>query len=123
LAAKASSVVDVGEIITSGEPDAEGNVIPASVGFGGYQVRKVDVRADQTVTTEALVFDRRSKNFLTFYNTCCGITPGSVGFSLAASPARSGLWGRRRLRARIIVAGDRWVCRPPSPAAIRPLPR
>jgi hypothetical protein len=35
LAAKASSVVDVGEIITTGQPDAEGNVIPASVGFGG----------------------------------------------------------------------------------------
>jgi hypothetical protein len=56
-------------------------------------VRKVDVRADQTVTTEALVFDRRSKNFLTFYNTCCGITPGSVGFSLSSFTGSLGSLG------------------------------
>jgi hypothetical protein len=45
------------------------------------------------VTTGALVFDRRSKNFLTFYNTCCGITPGSVGFSLSSFTGSLGSLG------------------------------
>ena len=35
--------------------------------------RKVGPHLDKTLTTESLVFDKRAKNFTTFYNTCCGI--------------------------------------------------
>ncbi|MGH9579404.1 MAG: hypothetical protein ACRD2R_00295, partial [Terriglobales bacterium] len=93
LPAKASSLVDVGEIIARGEPDAEGTPPPPAVSFGGYQVRKVDPRAGQTVTTEALVFDTQRKNFVTFYNTCCGINPGSVAFFLPSFTGAPGFIG------------------------------
>ncbi len=69
----ASTLVDIGQIIASGQPDADGNIIPGGVTFGGYRVRKVGPRIHTTVTTEALVVDRRTKSFTTFYNTCCGI--------------------------------------------------
>ncbi|MBI3664155.1 MAG: IPT/TIG domain-containing protein [Acidobacteria bacterium] len=62
--------LDIGEIISRGEPDADGDVIPATVSFGGYRVRKVN-RLQGNLTTEALVINRRKKGFLTFYNTAC----------------------------------------------------
>ena len=43
-------------------------------------MRKVGPRIHTTVTTEALVFNRRTKSYLTFYNTCCGVA-GSPLFS------------------------------------------
>lgn len=67
--------IDIGEIISSGQPDADGDVIPPGVSFGGYRVRKLgELRGN--LTTEALVVNRRQKGFLTFYNTaCCLIFP------------------------------------------------
>jgi hypothetical protein len=69
---RGSDLVDVGQIIASGIADSDGDIIPASVSFGGYSVRKIGRRIHTTLITEALVFNRRTKNFLTFYNTCCG---------------------------------------------------
>jgi hypothetical protein len=43
-------------------------------------VRKVGLHLDKTITTESLVFDRRTKTFTTFYNTCCGMA-GAPTFS------------------------------------------
>ena len=71
----ATSLLDIGAIITSGKPDTNGKYFPLGVNFGGYHVRKTGHHIDKTITTEALVFDRRSKTFTTFYNTCCGFTP------------------------------------------------
>lgn len=69
-----TSLLDIGAIIASGIPDANGSYFPLGVNFGGYHVRKIGQHIDKTITTEALVFDRRSKTFTTFYNTCCGIS-------------------------------------------------
>jgi hypothetical protein len=74
LAPGATSQLDIGAIISSGRPDGNGNYFPLGVNFGGYHVRKIGQHIDKTITTEALVFDRRSKTFTTFYNTCCGIS-------------------------------------------------
>jgi hypothetical protein len=80
LAPKASSSVDVGQIIAAGEPDAQGNVIPPSVNYGGYRVRKVGPHLGATLTTEALLFDHQRKSFVSIYNTCCGLN-GPPSFS------------------------------------------
>jgi hypothetical protein len=80
LAAGATSTVDIGEVIVAGKPDANGDYFPLGVTFGGYHVRKIGQHIDKTITTEALVLDRRNKTFTTFYNTCCGIA-GAPTFS------------------------------------------
>ena len=72
LPPRSTAAVDIGQLVASGRPDVNGNVLPAEGAIGGYQVRKVGPRIHTTVTTEALVFNRRTKNYLTFYNTCCG---------------------------------------------------
>jgi hypothetical protein len=74
LSPGATSLLDIGAIISSGKPDANGKYFPLGVNFGGYHVRKIGQHIDKTITTEALVFDRRTKTFTTFYNTCCGIS-------------------------------------------------
>lgn len=89
IPARASDMVDVGAILAAGLPDADGDVIPSEVGFGGYSVRKRN-RLHTVLTTEALVFDRRSKIYLTFYNTCCDYTgfvfiPTSISGPVGAS--------------------------------------
>lgn len=90
LPARASELIDIGALIAAAVPDEDGDTIPAAVTTGGYRLYKVGPRLAQTVTTEALVFDRQRKSFLTFYNTCCGfnqiqVNPGQfidvVGFS------------------------------------------
>ncbi len=93
IPARASDMVDVGAIIAAGLPDADGDVIPSEVGFGGYSVRKRN-RLHTVLTTEALVFDRRSKIYLTFYNTCCDYTafvfiPTSINGPVGASAQMS----------------------------------
>ncbi len=70
---RAAELVDVGAIIASGLPDADGDVIPPEVTYGGYRVRKVGGRLDTTLITEALVANHRTQTYLTFYNTCCAI--------------------------------------------------
>jgi hypothetical protein len=70
----ATSLLDIGAVISSGKPDANGSYFPLGVNFGGYHVRKIGQHIDKTITTEALVFDRRTKTFTTFYNTCCGVS-------------------------------------------------
>ena len=52
----ATSLLDIGAIITSGNPDANGKYYPLGVNFGGYHVRKIGQHIDKTITTEALVF-------------------------------------------------------------------
>jgi len=71
LAPRASELVDVGAILATAEPDAEGDRVPAEVTYGGYRVRKVGPCVDVNVTTEALIFDRKRKDYLTIYNTGC----------------------------------------------------
>jgi len=72
IPARASDAIDVGQVIASAVPDADGDVIPSSVSFGGYSVRKTSPSQCPTLTTEALLFNRRQRTFLSFYNTCCG---------------------------------------------------
>lgn len=69
LPARGSRTVNIGEILASGQPDAAGNVIPRGVTFGGYAVRKVSAGANPNITTEPLIYNRRTKNFLSVYNT------------------------------------------------------
>ncbi|MFQ5926045.1 MAG: hypothetical protein ACE5MH_01275, partial [Terriglobia bacterium] len=94
---RVAELVDVGAIIASGQPDEDGDVIPAGVSFGGYSVRKVGRRLDQSLTTEALIFNRRTKNFLTLYNTCCGYT--SVNISPSSLEGTVGGSGQIRILA------------------------
>jgi hypothetical protein len=71
LPPRSSMSVDVGEDITQGQPDTEGNVIPADVTYGGYHVRKLDLGLGAALTAEALVFE------------CFGCSPGdSLGCPL-----------------------------------------
>jgi integrase len=67
-------MLGIGAIIASGKSDTNGKYFPLGVNFGGYHVRKIGQHINKTITTEALVFDRRTKTFTTFYNTCCGIS-------------------------------------------------
>ncbi len=69
LPGRASELVDIGHVITAGKPDKDGDVIPASVTLGGYRVHKVTGNPADSIITEALVLNRRTKSFLTFYNT------------------------------------------------------
>ncbi len=39
--------MDVGAILAAGQPDADGDVIPPGVTFGGYRVQKVGPRIDK----------------------------------------------------------------------------
>lgn len=71
IPARNSDLVDVGQIIASGAPDADGDTIPPGVTFGGYTVQKTGPRFGNPLITEALVFNRRTKTFLTLYNTTC----------------------------------------------------
>ncbi len=64
-----SQLVDVGQVISDGQPDSDGEVIPVGVTLGGYRLRKVAGNPTASVITEALVINRRTKSFLTFYNT------------------------------------------------------
>jgi hypothetical protein len=82
----ATSLLDIGAIIASGKPDTNGKYFPLGVNFGGYHVRKIGQHIDKTITTEALVFDRRSKTFTTFYNTCCGMTGPTFNPGLFSGP-------------------------------------
>lgn len=62
--------VNIGEVIAAGVPDAEGDVIPPSVSFGGYRARKLG-GVNTNITTEALIVDGVRSNFLSVYNTGC----------------------------------------------------
>jgi hypothetical protein len=84
IPARASELVNVGALIAAGVPDADGDVIPSEVGWGGYRVRKIGRRIHTPLITETLVFNRRTHNYLTFYNSCCWIfgvnfTPSLLG--------------------------------------------
>lgn len=72
IPARSARQVDVGDILAAGEPDANGDVIPPEVSFGGYRVQKVGPRINQVLITQSLLFDSGAKSYLTFYNTCCG---------------------------------------------------
>src|SRR5262249_48841508 len=74
IAARSSEQIDVGAFVKSGKAGLEGEPIPPDVQIGGYRVRKVGPRIDHVLITEELVFSRRSKSYLTFYNTCCPLT-------------------------------------------------
>jgi hypothetical protein len=71
LPGRATEMFDIGQLIAAGVPDQDGDVIPSTVSFGGYRVRKLAPDQDLTLTTEALLFDRRRKTYLSFYNTGC----------------------------------------------------
>jgi hypothetical protein len=73
---RSTDMVDIGEVIAAGVPDGDGDVIPASVSFGGYRVRKLGPDGEGALTTEALVLDRRRKTYASYYNTgCCYYSP------------------------------------------------
>jgi hypothetical protein len=71
IPARVSHLVDIGEIKRRGQPDAAGDVIPPEVTFGGYRAVKLTPRGDGTLTTEALIVNRRRATFLSVYNTGC----------------------------------------------------
>ena len=83
---RAAELVDVGALIAAGLPDEDGDLIPPEVTYGGYRVRKVGGRLDTTLITEALVINRRTKTYLTFYNTCCAITAVTLSPSPITGP-------------------------------------
>lgn len=68
---RASHLIDIGEIKRGRQPDADGDVIPQEVTFGGYRAVKLHPRGEGPLTTEALLIDRRSGSYLTVYNTGC----------------------------------------------------
>jgi hypothetical protein len=71
LPARGSELVDIGQIISEGQPDADGDVIPPHVTFGGYRAVKQSLRGNIPIITEALLYDRNGRDFLTIYNTGC----------------------------------------------------
>ena len=71
IPARASELIDLGRLIASGTPDAEGDVIPSGVAFGGYRLKKTAPNIIGNLTTEALIINRRTRTFLTIYNTGC----------------------------------------------------
>jgi hypothetical protein len=93
LAGRAAELVDIGAILTSGQPDAEGNRIPRNITFGGYRVWKTAGAIGTAIVTEALVIDRRTRNFLTFYNTGCCYTSYSSYVSPSSITAPVGAQG------------------------------
>jgi hypothetical protein len=80
---RATEMFDVGAILAAAVPDEDGDLIPESITFGGYRVRKLEPDLTLTLTTEALVYDRRRKNYLSLYNTgtcynSVNLLPGSI---------------------------------------------
>jgi len=76
---RATEIFDVGELVAAAVPDEDGDVIPAGVAVGGYRVRKLEPDLSLTLTTEALVLDRRRKSYLSLYNT--GVCYNAVSLS------------------------------------------
>ena len=68
---RASHLVNIGEMIEQGLPDADGDVIPRNVSFGGYRAVKLHPRDGGPLTTEALHIDRKTGVLLSVYNTGC----------------------------------------------------
>jgi len=90
IVARGSALVNIGEIVASGTPDADGDVIPPGVTFGGYRARKVGPNS-ANITTEVLIVDRQQKTYLSMYNTgCCYTLPITTPYSLTGSTSDSG---------------------------------
>lgn len=79
IPARTSHLVNIAEIKRSAQPDADGDVIPADVTFGGYRAVKLHPREEGPLTTEALHIDLHRGNFLTVYNTGCCEEPAWIG--------------------------------------------
>ena len=86
---RGTALIDLSEYVGSGVADADGDIIPAGVTFGGYRVRKVAGGTSRRLTTEALLVNRRTKTFLPLYNTCCGYTDVSSQPSSISGPVGS----------------------------------
>jgi hypothetical protein len=72
---RSSELLNIREIILAGVPDADGDVIPPTIGFGGYRVKKLGPSTLGNLTTEALIFQQFTAGFLSVYNTgCCDET-------------------------------------------------
>jgi hypothetical protein len=71
LPPRGSELVDIGQIVAEQQPDADGDVIPTNVTFGGYRAVKQSLRGNIPIITEALIYDRKGRDFLTIYNTGC----------------------------------------------------
>jgi hypothetical protein len=79
IPARASHLLNVGEVVSSGIPNADGDVIPPGVTFGGYRVQRIGLPVQAGITTEALIFNHRRKQFMTLYNTgCCFVWRSSL---------------------------------------------
>ncbi len=90
IAARSSALVDIGQVVASGTPDPDGDVITADITFGGYRVHKTAPRY-ANITTEALLLDRQSKTFLSVYNTgCCYLLPSTTPSSKTGFPGDTG---------------------------------
>lgn len=92
---RASELLDIGQIISEGQPDSDGDVIPQAVTFGGYRAVKSGPRANVTIVTEALIYDRKGRDFLTIYNTgCChsAVTFRTQNVTGAAGQTSQLLW-------------------------------
>ena len=105
LPARSAELVDVAAAILTGQPDPDGDVLPAEVSVGGYKVRKVGPRLARPLITEALVFDPQRKNFETFYNTCC--FQWSVGFTPTSLSGSAGGSGQITIEANDSCSGER----------------
>ncbi|MGH9813388.1 MAG: hypothetical protein ACRD4T_09670, partial [Candidatus Acidiferrales bacterium] len=103
ISGRSTALIDLSEYVGSGLADADGDVIPAGVTFGGYRVRKVAGGTHRRLTTEALLVNRRTKTFLPLYNTCCGYT----GAELVPKPLSGSVGSTQtvRLRATNLCSG------------------
>ncbi len=105
--ARASELINVGEILAANVADRDGDQIPPQVTVGGYRVDKVGRRINRTLITETLVFNRRTKNYLTFYNTCCAFE--DVSLSPGALTGIPGGGGQLNVEAFDFCSGNRRI--------------
>jgi len=72
--------VDVGKLISQHVPDKNGNVLPASISSGTYEIRDLAKKGPGTLFEGKVVFDKTYGHAAYGCGTCCGYIIGSFSF-------------------------------------------
>jgi hypothetical protein len=72
---RTSVLIDIGRHFSSANERHDADFMSHDVRYGGYRVKQSRGRQNSNIVTEALIFERGKRSFLSIYNTGCCETP------------------------------------------------